>query len=308
MERIDRLDWTLIQAFLAVVAEGSLSGAARTLGVSQPTLGRQVKAMEVQLGIALFYRQAKGLSLTTEGEALLPHAKAMSDAASGLATAAAGHDNSLQGTVRITASEFTAMYSLPPILARLRVAHPDIQIELNSTDLSENLLFREADIAVRMYRPTQLEVVTKKIGILKLGFFAAKSYLDRRGTPTNIEELMNHDLLGYDRSERFIRGAAKLGWQLTRHDFAFRCDSQQVHCEMIRAGAGIGVMACNLGAQLPEVEEVLPRFPVPGLELWLTTHEALRHTPRVAAVWKILEDGLKPALSQDSAIPIMHPP
>ena len=308
MERIDRLDWTLIQAFLSVVAEGSLSGAARALGVSQPTLGRQVKAMEEQLGIALFYRQPKGLSLTGEGEALRPHASAMAEAASGLATAAAGHDNSLQGSVRITASDFTALYSLPPVLARLRIDHPDIQIELNATDLSENLLFREADIAVRMYRPTQLEVITKKIGILKLGFFAAKSYLERRGTPSNIEELMQHDLLGYDRSERFIRGAAKLGWQLTRQDFAFRCDAQQVHCEMIRAGAGIGVMACNLGARMPEVEAVLPHFPVPGLELWLTTHEALRHTPRVAAVWKVLENGLKPDLSQDNSIPIMHSP
>ncbi|SDW75077.1 LysR family transcriptional regulator [Litoreibacter albidus] len=308
MDRIDRLDWTLIQTFLAVAAEGSLSGAARALGVSQPTLGRQVRAMEEQLGITLFYRQSKGLRLSAEGEALMPYATAMSNAASGLATIAAGHDNSLQGTVRITASEFTAMYSLPPILARLRSDHPDIQIELNATDLSENLLFREADIAVRMYRPTQLEVVTKKLGVLKLGFFAAKSYLDQRCAPSSVDELMQHDLLGYDRSERFIRAAAKMGWQLSRDDFAFRCDSQQVHCEMIRMGAGIGVMACALGAKLPDVEPVLPDFPVPGLELWLTTHEAVRHTPRVAAVWKVLEDGLRPELSQDSTIPIMHSP
>ncbi|EPX77503.1 LysR family transcriptional regulator [Litoreibacter arenae] len=306
MERINRLDWTLIQAFLAVSAEGSLSGAARALGVSQPTLGRQVKAMEEQLGIALFFRQPKGLSLTAEGEALLPHATAMANAASGLATVAAGHDNSLSGTVRITASEFTAMYSLPPVLAQLRMQHPDIHIELNPTDLSENLLFREADIAVRMYRPTQLEVITKKIGVMKLGFFAARSYLERRGRPSSINELMSHDLLGYDRSERFIRGAAKLGWQLSRDDFAFRCDAQNIHCEMIRAGAGIGIMACTLTDRFPEVESVLPDFPVPGLEIWLTTHEALRHTPRVAAVWKGLEEGLAPSLSQDSSIPIMH--
>lgn len=308
MERIDRLDWTLIQAFLAVAAEGSLSGAARALGVSQPTLGRQVKGMEEQLGVALFYRQPKGLTLTKEGETLLPHARVMADAASELATAAAGHDKSVQGTVRITASEFMAMYLLPPVLARLRISHPDIQIELNSTDQSENLLFREADIAVRMYRPTQLEVVTKKIGVLKLGFFAARSYLARRGTPTSIEDFVHHDLLGYDRSERFIRGAAKLGWQLSRQDFVFRCDAQNVHCEMIRAGAGIGVMACCLGETVPDVEEVLLHFPVPGLEIWLTTHEALRNTPRVAAVWKVLEDGLRPDLSQDGSIPIMHSP
>ena len=305
MERIDRLDWTLIQAFLSVEAEGSLSAAARALGVSQPTLGRQVKLMEEQLGIELFHRQPKGLSLTAEGEALLPHARAMSEAASELATAAAGHDNSLSGTVRITASEFTAQYSLPPVIAQLRISHPDIQIELNSTDHSENLLFREADIALRMYRPTQLEIVTKKLGVLKLGFFAATSYLDRCGRPNTIEELMTHDLLGYDRSERFIRGAAKLGWQLSRHDFNFRCDAQNIHCEMVRAGVGIGIMSCVLGSSMSGVEEVLPRFPIPGLELWLSTHEALRHTPRVAAVWKVLDQGLTPGLSQDASIPIM---
>lgn len=308
MDRIDKLDWTLIQTFLAVAAEGSLSGAARCLNVSQPTLGRQIKAMEEQLGVALFYRQPKGLSLTAEGEGLLPHASAMADAASGLATAAAGHDNSLRGTVRITASEFTAMYSLPPILARLRIEYPDIQIELNPTDLTENLLFREADIAVRMYRPTQLEVVTKKLGVLKLGFFASSGYLERRGTPQNVTELMEHDLMGYDRSERFIRGAAKMGWQLTRQSFGFRCDSQNVHCEMIRAGAGIGVMSEALAKSFPEVIPVMPNFPVPGLEIWLSTHEALRHTPRVAAVWKGLEHGLRPILSQDSSIPITAGP
>jgi len=105
-----------------------------------------------------------------------------------------------------------------------------------------------------------------------------------------------------------IRSASALGWKLSRDDFAFRCDAQNVHCEMIRAGAGIGVMACAIGTSLPEVEEVLPDFPVPGLEIWLSTHEALRHTPRVAAVWKILEKGLAPDLSQDSSIPVMHSP
>lgn len=261
--------------------------------------------MEEQLGIELFYRQAKGLTLTTEGEALLPHATAMAEAAKGLETAAAGHEKSLDGTVRISASEATAVYSLPPILAQLRLDHPDIQIELNSTDVSENLLFREADIAVRMYRPTQLDVVTKKLGVMKLGFFAAKSYVARKGAPSSIEELMTHELLGYDRSERFIRGAAQLGWKLTRHDFGFRCDAQIVHGEMILAGAGIGVMGCDLARKYPDVVEILPRFPVPGLEIWLTTQEAVRHTPRVAAVWRALEEGLRSELSQDSSIPIM---
>jgi len=305
MDRISAIDWSLAQAFIAVAEKGSLSAAARELGVSQPTLGRQVKALEEQLATTLFRRQPKGLSLTAEGEALLPFALSMAEAASGFATAAAGRDMSVRGTVRITASEFTSMYILPKILSDFRIKHPDIHIELNPTDETENLLFREADLAVRMYRPTQLEMVAKKLGMLELGFWASQDYLDRRGVPETVEDLMDHDLLGYDRSERFIRVANKMGWPLTRDDFGFRCDTQLVHCEMIRNGAGVGVMEVNLARSFENVVAVMPDFPTPGLEVWLTTHEALRHTPRVASVWKALEEGLSTWLSQDPSIPIM---
>jgi len=295
-----------MQAFIAVAQEGSLSAAARALGVSQPTLGRQVKTMEEQLGIALFRRQPKGLSLTGEGEALLPFAMNMAEAASGFATAAAGRDMSVQGTVRITASEFTAMYMLPKLLAEFRLHHPDIQIELNPTDETANLLFREADIAVRMYRPTQLEMVTKKLGMLELGFFASNDYIARRGMPHSVDDLMDgHDLLGYDRSERFIRVANQMGWPLTREHFGFRCDTQLIHAEMTRNGAGVGVMEVNLAHQYGNLVPVMPEFPTPGLEVWLTTHEALRQTPRVALVWQALEVGMSQWLSQDSTIPTM---
>lgn len=305
MDRIDAVDWSLAQAFIAVAQEGSLSAASREFGVSQPTLGRQIKALEEQLATTLFRRQPKGLTLTSEGEAVLPYALSMAEAASGFATAAAGRDMSVQGTVRITASEFTSMYMLPRILAAFRISHPDIQIELNPTDETENLLFREADLAVRMYRPTQLEMVAKKLGMLELGFWASQDYVERRGIPTSLEELMNHDLLGYDRSERFIRVANKMGWPLTRDNFGFRCDTQLVHCEMIRNGAGIGVMEVNLARSFENVVPVMPEFPTPGLEVWLTTHEALRHTPRVATVWQALEEGLSAWLSQDASIPVM---
>lgn len=305
MDRIASIDWSLVQAFIAVSQKGSLSAAARELSVSQPTLGRQIKAIEEQLGVTLFRRQPKGLELTTQGEALLPHAISMAEAASGFATAAAGHDMSVQGTVRITASEFVSQYMLPEILAKLRIRHPDIQIELNPTDETENLLFREADLAVRMYRPAQLEMVAKKLGVMEFGFWAAQDYLDRRGTPQSIEDLIDHDLLGYDRSERFIHVANKMGWALSRDDFCFRCDTQLVHCEMIRNGAGVGVMEVNLAREYDNVVQLMPDFPTPGLEMWLTTHEALRHTPRVATVWKALEEGLHGWLCHDGSVPVM---
>jgi DNA-binding transcriptional LysR family regulator len=301
------LDWTLIQAFLVVVQHGSLSGAARETGVSQPTLSRQIKSIEDQLHVRLFNRQAKGLDLTETGHELLPAAKAMFEAAGQFANIAAGHDEQIEGTVRITASEFVSHFILPEIMADIRASHPDIQLELNSTDHSENLLFREADIAIRMYRPTQLDMITRKLGVLKLGFFASKSYIQRRGTPATIPELMTHDMIGYDRSERFIKGAAEFGWELSKTDFAVRCDLQTLHGELIKAGCGIGILSIEAAARMPELRSVVPSFPMPGLAVWLTSHEALRHTPRVRAVWKHLETGLKPWLSTDPDALVMKP-
>ncbi|MEM9581732.1 MAG: LysR family transcriptional regulator [Pseudomonadota bacterium] len=301
------LDWSLVQAFLAVSKHGSLSAAARASGASQPTLGRQIKAIEMQLGVSLFTRQAKGFVLTDAGQAILPAAMAMAEAATKFATAAAGRDMSVSGTVRITASIFVSQYILPRIISDIRKSHPDIQIELNATDEAENLLFREADIALRMFQPTQLEVITRKLGVLELGFFASQDYAERRTLPTDAEELMQHDLLGYDRSERIIRGAADMGWKLTREDFVFRCDQQTIHGEMIRTGCGIGILQKGIAAEM-ELVPVLPGFPMPGLEVWLTTHEALRHTPRVSAIWHHLREGLAPWLSHDEAIPIMNRP
>lgn len=300
-------DWSLVQAFLFVAEEGSLSGAARATSTSQPTLGRQIKSLEDGLGVPLFNRQARGLALTEEGAALLPAAKSMAEAAAQMATVAAGRESDLGGTVRITASEFVAQFILPKIIARIREVHPDVQIELHPTDKSDNLLFREADIAVRMYRPTQLEVVTKLIGVLELGFFATKDYLDRNGRPTSLEDMMRLDMIGYDASERLIRGAAEFGWTLARHDFGVRCDQQTVHGELIRAGCGIGILQTRV-AQDFGLEAVFPEFPMPGLEVWLTMHEALRNTPRVRAVWSELESGLRPWLTQNPEAPVMNNP
>ncbi|MEP5760868.1 MAG: LysR family transcriptional regulator [Litoreibacter sp.] len=299
------LDWTLIQAFLAVAEHGSLSAAARASGVSQPTLGRQIKAIESQMNVCLFDRQPKGLVLSETGQDLLPSAQAMFAAAGQFANVAAGRDSQAEGTVRITASEFVSHFILPKIFAKMRREHPDIQLELSPTDNTDNLLFREADIALRMYRPTQLDMITRKLGVLELGFFASKSYLDRRGRPEDVCALMKHDLIGYDRSERFIKGAASFGWDLSRRDFMVRCDLQTLHGELIAEGCGIGILSKVAAASMPQLEPIIPDFPTPGLGVWLTSHEAVRHTPRVHAVWKQLETGLARWLTNDASVPIL---
>ena len=177
-KRITQVDWSLVQAFLAVAETGSLSAAARALGSSQPTLGRQIKTLEQQLGAELFHRQSRGLALTKTGADLVAPAQDMRSAMQRISLAAAGRQVSLAGTVRITASVMFSVMHLPAIIAEIRALEPQIAIELVPSDATSNLLYREADIAVRMYRPTQLDLITRHIGDMPLGIFAAKSYLE----------------------------------------------------------------------------------------------------------------------------------
>ena len=289
---LSNLDWSLAQAFLAVAETGSLSGAARALGTSQPTIGRHIQAVEDNLGAALFHRQARGMALTDFGETLLEPARAMQLAAAQLAQTAAGGSSDLTGTVRITASLFVSHHVLPPVLAEMRETFPDIQLDLVASDQSENLLFREADIAVRMYRPRQLDMVTRHIGSVQLSVFAASSYLQRRGRPATIEEFLTHDIVGYDRNEDIIKGFRDAGMQVDRSFFPVRTDNQTVYWELVRAGCGIGFSHRSKVFQDPTVEELLLPIDIPPLEVWLTAHEKVRQSPRVARIWAILADRL----------------
>lgn len=290
---LNRIDWSLIRAFLAVAETGSLSGAARSLAQSQPTLGRQIKLLEEQLGLRLFDRQPRGLVLTPTGESLLDPAKAMRDAFGQLSLRAAGRDDRMLGTVRITASEVMARHALPQIIADIREAEPDIQIELVPTDASENLLFREADIAVRMYRSTQLDVITKQIGEAALGVYAAQSYLDRYGAPETLEALFDHCMIGYDRDDRIIQGIRAMGWPVTRDMFAVRCDDQNTYWELVRAGCGVGFTQQLLAERDPNMVRLFPELPLDPLPIWLAAPEAMRSTPRIKRVWALLEAGIK---------------
>ncbi len=291
------LDWSLVQAFLAVAETGSLSGAARQLGTSQPTLGRQVRQIEQQLEAELFHRQPRGLALTDIGAALVPPATAMRDAMQRIALTAAGRQASLAGTVRITASVSTSAVHLPPIIARIRALEPQIEIELVPSDDTRNLLYREADIAVRMYRPTQLDLITQHIGDMELGIFAAKTYLATHGIPRTIAELMQHDFVGYDKSPAIIEGFRAAGIAVGRDFFKVRCDDNVAYWELVRAGCGIGFAQATVGLADPLVDHLDLGLPLPVLPVWLTAHEAMRQTPRIRRVWDILAAEIRPLVS-----------
>jgi len=284
-----QIDWSLIRAFLAVAETGSLSAAARSVSQSQPTLGRQIKLLEEQMGLRLFERQTRGFKLTSTGESLLEPAKAMRDAFGQLSLRAAGRDHKMQGTVRITASEVMARHVMPAVIATLRQEEPDIQIELVPTDDSENLLFREADIAVRMYRSTQLDVITREIAQTPMGAYAAKTYLANHGTPQTVQEVAAHMVVGYDRDPRIIAGMRALGWNVDRDFFPVRCDDQNTYWELVRAGCGIGFTQQLVAQFDPLVDRILPELPLDPLPIWLAAPEVMRQTPRIKRVWDILE-------------------
>jgi DNA-binding transcriptional LysR family regulator len=286
------LDWSLIAAFLAVAEEGSLSAAARKLGQSQPTLGRKIRELEDRLGLSLFHRQPRGLALTEAGADLLPAARSMGEAMRQIALTAGGRQARLEGPVRITASDVVSFYHLGPILRKLREDAPGISVDLAASDQTSNLLFREADIAIRMFRPTQLDLVAKYLGEIELGCFAAKSYVARRGLPESPDDMRHHDFIGYDRSTALIDGFRERGMPVTREFFALRCDDNLAGWALVRAGCGIGFGQAVVGRADPLLQELPLGFPLPTLPVWLTAHEAMRRTHRVRHVWEALERGL----------------
>lgn len=286
------LDWTLIRSFLAVADYKSLSGAARTLGLTQPTLGRHVDALEAALGTKLFTRSVHGLILTDAALDLVPHAQAMAATAAALERAATGEAAEERGTVRVTASDVIGAEVLPAILARARMAHPGIALELALSNRTENLLTREADIAVRMVRPAQQNLIARRIGDLPVHLYAHASYAKRRGVPKTIADLAHHDVIGYDSDTQVLASLARLGLPATRDTFTLRTDSDLAQLALLRAGAGIGGMQRQLAARDKALLPVLHAAIRLPLEMWLVMHEDLRTNRRVRLIYDLLLDAL----------------
>lgn len=286
------VDWAKLQSFVAVAEHGSLSAAARATGASQPTLSRHIAALEEELGLRLFDRTSEGLVLTASGTEIFDNAEAMNASANQIALIASGRSQEISGSVRLTASDTVARFTMPPILTALRRAEPSIAIELVASNETNNLLKREADIAVRMYRPTQNDVITRKVGELHLGFFASKAYLDQRGRPYSPHDLKSHELIGLDQGDALIQGFRNQNIAIRREDFSFRTDAMFINLEMIVAGWGIGLIDLNVGESDATLERVLPQIEIPPLEFWLTAHAELSSSPRIRRVYDFLAHAL----------------
>lgn len=293
--------WELYRSFLGVLTEGSLSAAARALGLAQPTLGRHIDALEQALGVVLFTRSQQGFAPTEAALNLQPYAQALASTTAALRRAAASQGDGVQGTVRISASEVVGVEVLPPILAGLREQHPGLVIELAITNRVEDLLRREADIAVRMLRPSQEALVARRVGGIELGLYAHADYIARHGLPRNEAELAQHALIGFDQETPFLRSLRSQLGVLRRSAFCVRTDSDLGQLAAIRAGLGIGGCQVALAARDTALVRVLPRQFAPSMETWVTMHEDLRGSARCQATFDALVAGLERYLQPQAA-------
>ncbi|MET0505877.1 MAG: LysR family transcriptional regulator [Luteibacter sp.] len=283
--------WDLFRSFLAVMREGSLSGAARVLGMTQPSLGRHVRELENALGVPLFSRASHGLVPTDAALELQPHAEAMASAAASVLRAASGARDTLSGVVRITASEVVGVEVLPPMLARFRRLNPGIVIELSSTNRNENLLRRDADIAVRSAAPEQDALVSRHVCDIPIGLYAHADYLAVAGRPRDIADIVNHSLIGYDEEKPYIRHLRPAGVPYLREHFALRTDSDLAAMAAVRAGFGLGFLQVPL-ARRSGLVRLFPRSLEVSLGIWVVMHEDQRKSRRVRAVFDFLAEGL----------------
>lgn len=289
-----KVQWDHYQALLAALETGSLSGAARILGLTQPTLSRQIATLESALGEKLFVRTQQGLRPTDVALAIAPHLHAMEGLEGALRRAASGAGDEPTGTVRISVAEIVGVEVMPPILADIRARYPEIELELMLTDAQSDILHGEADIAVRMTRPTQSAIVARKLGEVRSSLYAHQFYLQRYGTPLSKDELMQgHTLIGFDRETPWVsRLATKFG--ISRNIFAIRTDSDHARLAMVRAAVGISFVPDRIAAGEPALTSVLPDVSF-TLEMWLAMHEDQRGIARVRVVY----DALAAAISTE---------
>ncbi len=286
-------DWTLYPSFLAVMDEGSLSGAARALGIAQPTVGRHIEALEATLGgEALFTRSPGGLAPTAAARALSPHARAMAVAAETLVRTATGAAGEMRGVIRLTTSEVVGVEVLPPLLTEFREAWPKVDIELLLSSRQEDLLRRDADIAVRMARPTQNALFARRIGALKMIFHAHRSYLQKHGVPRTMAELLDHSLIGFDHVKPMRVATDQIDIEVTRELFAARTDSDLAQLALVRAGFGICPVQRPIAARDANLTPLLEGVFGFDLEMWVVMHEDLKADRRMRALFDHLAVGL----------------
>jgi DNA-binding transcriptional LysR family regulator len=285
-------NWEWYRTFLSVIETGSLSGAARALGLTQPTAGRHIDSLEAALALKLFTRSFDGYAPTEAALAVQPYAASVAASAAALLRVASSQGIGVRGAVRITASDVIGVEVLPPVIAELRAAHPGLVIELVLSNALGDLLRRDADIAVRMVQPTQGSLVARQVGVIDIGLFAHRRYLDAHGVPDTMADLDNHALIGYDHESAAVRKWLEHYPAFARDRLALRSDSDLAHLAAIQSSIGIGWCQAGLAARDPDLVRVLAHDCALPLPTWIAMHEDLRASPRCAVTFAALVAGL----------------
>lgn len=288
-----KFDWNRARAFLVAAEEGSLSAAARALDLTQPTLGRQISALESELGVTLFERVPQGLELTNDGLELIEHVRQMGDAASRLSLKATGQSQSIEGTVCISASEVDAIFRLPDILSRIRSQEPGIEIEVVVSNEVSDLKRREADIAIRSFRPTQPDLIVKKIKDENIWLYGTPGYLAKFNSPNQLKELSSLEVIGFDRTDLLIEALNKHGFQLSQKNIQIVTRSQMLQWELMKRHLGVGLFPEEIGDSESSIVRAFESFgPIIKIPLWLVCHRELHTSLRVRRVFDLLADYL----------------
>lgn len=282
-------DWNRARAFLVTAEEGSLAAAARSMGMTQPTLGRQVAALEREIGFDLFTRRGRGLELTPNGIKLLEHVRLMGDAANQFSLSASGKSDVIEGEVSITSTELLSAFILPPMIKTLREMEPGIEIEIYSTNEERDLNRREADIAIRSVRPTQPELIAKKLCSVRAHLYAAKSHLQQLGNPPSIDELNKANFIDTENPGRLMALLNSRGLDLNKKNFPVISNSHIVQWELVKQGVAFCATVEEIGDNEPLVERVvISNLPLISMDLWLVTHNELRTNLRIRRVFDFL--------------------
>lgn len=286
-------DWNRARAFLVTAEEGSLSAAARALGLAQPTLGRQVDALEQELGVVLFERVGRGLRLTPAGHALIDHVRAMGDAAARLSMSAYGQNESMAGPVVISASDVYAGLLLPPIIERIRAEEPSITLEIVAANDASDLLRREADIAIRNFRPKEPDLVARKVREANARLFGTPDYIESLGPLNRPADLARAGIIGLSDAEMYVSALNALGLGLTEANITLRCDNFLVMWALVKRGLGLGMIDDRIGDGDPDVARALPGLAPLSFPVWLVAHREIHNSPRLRFVFDALADALK---------------
>jgi DNA-binding transcriptional LysR family regulator len=281
-------DWNRARAFLATAEHGSFSAAARAMGLTQPTLSRQVDALEAELGVALFERIGKTLIMTRNGQDLLESVRAMGEAADRLSALASGHSEEVQGTIRISVVEVFAAMGLPPIIERLHTAHPTLRIKILPSNIATDVLRRDSDIAIRPLKPEHPDLICRKLRTDPIRLYATPGYIADHPEIRKIADIKPANFIGFATTQVTVEGFAEAGLDLTSDDFCVASDSHLVQWAMVKQGLGIGVMSERIGDAEPLVERFLPDMAPISFPMWLVSHRELRMSRRVRTVYDFL--------------------